>query len=61
MALLGRAITVIGAAMILAPPVGAVAGFLGQELPYVLEYAPSFILGGLTVFIIGVGLQQFGR
>lgn len=61
MAIVGRIVTVLGGLLIIAPLVGIVLAFFDFELPWVVEFAPTFILGGLVVFIVGVALQNFGR
>lgn len=61
MAWLGRTVTVAGVLLIIAPLVGVVLSFVDISLPWVIEYAPTFILGGIFLFVIGIGLQNFGR
>ncbi len=61
MALLGRAITIAGVILIVAPIIGGGLTFVDVSVPWVVEYAPTFILGGLFLFVAGVGLQTFGR
>ena len=61
MAWLGRTVTVAGVLLIVAPLVGVMLSFVGISLPWVTEFAPTFILGGIFVFVIGIGLQNFGR
>ena len=53
--------TVLGGLMIIAPLVGIIFALFDIELPWVVEFAPTFILGGLVVFIVGIALQNFGR
>lgn len=61
MAVLGRAVTILGVLLVLAPLAGAAGSIVDVTVPWVLEYAPTFILAGITVFVVGVGLQNFGR
>lgn len=61
MAIVGRIMTVLGGLMIIAPLVGIIFALFDIELPWVVEFAPTFILGGLVVFIVGIALQNFGR
>lgn len=61
MALVGRGVTILGVAMIIAPLLGVALSFGGYTIPWVVEYAPTFILGGIFLFVIGVALQTFGR
>lgn len=41
------------------PILGGLLSFVGPSLPYVVEYAPTFILGGMLLFVIGVALRAF--
>ena len=61
MALVGRAVTIIGVILILAPVIGVILDIVDITIPWVVDYAPSFILGGIFVFVLGIGLQTFGR
>lgn len=61
MALLGRSVTVVGVLLIVAPLIGVALSFVDIGVPMVVEYAPSFILGGIFVFVVGIALQTFGR
>lgn len=59
MAWLGRGLTGIGVLLMVLPILGGLLSFVGPSLPYVVEYAPTFILGGMLLFVIGVALRAF--
>ena len=57
MAWVGRSITVGGVILVLLPVIGGVLHLLDRQLPFVLEYAPTFVLGGIFFFVLGIAIQ----
>ena len=54
---IGRVLTVAGILCIILPIIGGLAYLAGTELPYVVSYAPTFVLGGILLFVIGIALR----
>ncbi len=53
----GRTIAGIGVLLVALPIVAFPLSLLGVELPLVTQYAPTFILGGIFVFVIGMAIR----
>lgn len=61
MAWLGRVVTIVGVLAIVAPGIALALSIIDITVPWALNYAPTFILGGIFVFVAGIALQSFGR
>lgn len=60
MAWLGRSIAAVGVVLIALPVIAALLWVSGRgALPTVLAYAPTFVLVGILVFVIGIGIRTF--
>lgn len=53
----GRLVTIAGVVLILLPIVAFGLSLLGREFSTPLTFAPTFILGGIVVFVIGIAIQ----
>ena len=54
---IGQLLTVAGVASILFPLIGLVADLSGRSVPYAIAYAPTFVLGGILLFVIGIAIR----
>lgn len=59
MNVVGQILTAVGVLCILLPILGVILDFTGTTLPYVIEYAPTFVLGGIVLFVVGVAIRTF--
>lgn len=58
---LGRSIAAVGVVLIVLPVIAALLWVSGRgSLPTVLAYAPTFVLLGILVFVVGIGIRTFG-
>ena len=61
MPLLGRGITITGVVLVALPIIGGVLTLFDRQIPWVIEFAPTFVLGGIVLFVLGIALQMFGK
>ena len=59
---IGQVLTVFGVVLVLAPLfAGAASILIGVHVPAVLDRVPSFVLSGITCFVLGIGLREFSN
>lgn len=60
MGLLGNAITAGGIICILLPIVAGISRLVsGPDLAVAIDYAPTFVLGGIFFFVLGTGIRIY--
>lgn len=58
---IGRALTGVGVLAILLPLLAGLFRIVGgPDVGVALEYAPSFVIGGLLLFVVGTALRVYG-
>lgn len=58
---LGHAITVAGGLLVVAPVVVAIGQLAAGAGPSIMvDRAPTFMLGGLACFVVGILLREYG-
>lgn len=57
---IGPAVTVAGVACILLPVIAGMSSVIGgPELPVAITYAPTFVIGGLLLFVSGTAMRAY--
>lgn len=56
----GQLVTLMGVIAILLPPAAVIMEFIpGVGFPLALTYAPTFVIGGILLFVIGTALRVY--
>ena len=59
---IGQSLTVFGVILVLAPLVAGAASILVDvQVAMVLDRVPSFVLSGITCFVLGIGLREIAN